>query len=247
MELELMKRSNLYKEMKEGIDIETEKEIASNFFNFFRQVCVDEEKDFDETISLVSNIVILLEVDKFLENFWTIKIIDFYCFDTNDTLVRMVNLVKEFDLEDLDFGYNELALFQKIFYYVSPKLKELNNDLQHICFKHIVEVGSIDDTYSANYHVIVHNKPIIIGFSEKEREEDAKFYYILCNSVCYGSIFIDNCFLFLYDDYLNKDLYLINDIIKIFEYINREDFIENSHIFKIILLPKSVNLNGISL
>src|SRR3990167_2302687 len=206
MELELMKRSNLYKEMKEGIDIETEKEIASNFFNFFRQVCVDEEKDFDETISLVSNIVILLEVDKFLENFWTIKIVDFYCFDTNDTLVRMVNLAEREErtyLEHLDKTYTELALFQKILYYTSPSFRPLNDELKLIHIKWQDILGR-SDILIRKYYTVVDDNLMSIQFEYNEgynRVEINSIQYCdnYCDTIC-GALYA------VYEEYiLEKD------------------------------------------
>ena len=203
MELELMKRSNLYKEMKEGVELEIEEEIVSNFFNFFRQICVDEEKDFDETVALIIDIVILLDVDKFLENFWTIRIIDFYCFDTNDTLVRIVNLVereKGSNLKNLDFKYNELALFQKILYYASPQFRELNETLRFVHVKYI-EKASVVGAITETCQVVFDGKLVYINFILGEHTQvifDYKIYRDEHASTLEGALYT------LYEDYISK-------------------------------------------
>ena len=188
MELELMKRSNLYKEMKEGVELEIEEEIVSNFFNFFRQICVDEEKDFDETVALIIDIVILLDVDKFLENFWTIRIIDFYCFDTNDTLARLLNLFEEqSSLEKLDFNYINLALFQRILYY--PSSHELSDKMKTICIKHRKSTGNIMYMDIVKYWVIVDDKLSVMTFWVNDEQSiiviDDKEYNSYINIVLY--------------------------------------------------------------
>ena len=196
MEIEVMKHSNLYKELET---------IPHNFFDFFHQVCG--KKDFSETVALIFDIVTFCNAKKFMENFWTIEILDFYCFDTNDDLVRMVNSI-EYEkgtnfLGKLDLKYKNLALFKNIVNYASPELEELNNSLQIIRLKkysiyskmniHIITYWIAIDNNVSNMHCI---------FDRNLSSSD--------NSICienlnYKSIFMNTIFYNIYFHYSAKN------------------------------------------
>src|SRR3990167_7236112 len=160
MEIELKKRSNLYKALEEKITI--------NFFDHFKQICDEEDKDYDETLILIFNIVILFDIEKFVKNFWTIRIIDFYCFDTNKTLVKFVNLAeresRDWSLDRLP--YANVELFKDIMNYASPKVQSLNDKMKLVRIKYKVTIGDPEGEIDTTYYTIINDKLGHIRFNK---------------------------------------------------------------------------------